>query len=199
MPLDHGSIELRKRLPRILEQPFQKPAVSQGGRLRSPANANQRRRPSIKNGQIICPLFRAARSFDALGIIAVSLCSWSLGGLSFCVHGNTLSRRPEPVKRPSRGASTLGGIAPPAPTRTLLVYAGVPSVFVHPLSRARLLPTPSPSSLKVPAHIQNQMHRSRSANQRLGRDVPPSVRGEPHDGIVGARLPRGEIDHTGPG
>jgi len=92
MPLDQPLIELRNRLRHVLKQSFYKPPVSPGGCLRSSANADQRRHPSIENGQIIRPLFHAARSFDFIGIIAITLCYWSLGGLSFCVHGNTLSR-----------------------------------------------------------------------------------------------------------
>src|SRR5215203_483385 len=80
------------RLSHILEQPLHKPPVSPSGRVRSPANAHKRRHPSIKNGQIIRPLLRAARCVDFIGMLAVTLCCVSLGRLSFCVHGNTLTR-----------------------------------------------------------------------------------------------------------
>ena len=91
MPLDQPLVELRNRLSHILEQPFHKPPVSLGGSLRPPANAHQRRRPSIKNGQIIYPFFRAARCFGPIRMVAITLYWRSLGRLSFCVHGNTLS------------------------------------------------------------------------------------------------------------
>jgi len=37
--------------------------------------------------------FRTARCLDIIGMIAANLCSGGFGGVSFCVHGNTLTRK----------------------------------------------------------------------------------------------------------
>src|SRR5262245_26701300 len=112
------------RLSHVLEQPLHKPPVPPGGRLRSPANGDQRRRPSIKNGQIIRPLFCAARCVDFIVMFAVTLCCASLGRLSFCVHGNTLTRKAKACQLEQVGRG--GGARPSSPSTTLSRPADFP-------------------------------------------------------------------------